>query len=205
MNYHNILHDDMRNGSGLRVVLFVSGCSNKCNGCQNPQTWDEKSGIEFDDDAKEEIMNELKHDYIDGITFSGGDPLYDNNVESVLSLCKKIKSDFPNKTIWLYTGYKFESILFPLVTDDLNMDRANLINNRRNIMNYVDILVDGKYDDELADVNYHWAGSTNQRVIDVQKSLKNKTVILFDKESAIYACYGYIKRLIASKLKGTMR
>lgn len=181
MNYHNILHDDMRNGSGLRVVLFVSGCSNKCNGCQNPQTWDEKSGIEFDDDAKEEIMNELKHDYIDGITFSGGDPLYDNNVESVLSLCKKIKSDFPNKTIWLYTGYKFESILFPLVTDDLNMDRANLINNRRNIMNYVDILVDGKYDDELSDVNYHWAGSTNQRVIDVQKSLKNKTVILFDK------------------------
>lgn len=181
MNYHNILHDDMRNGSGLRVVLFVSGCSNKCNGCQNPQTWDEKSGIEFDDDAKEEIMNELKHDYIDGITFSGGDPLYDNNVESVLSLCKKIKSDFPNKTIWLYTGYKFESILFPVVTDDFNIDRQNLIDNRRNIMNYVDILVDGKYDDELSDVNYHWAGSTNQRVIDVQKSLKNKTVILFDK------------------------
>lgn len=181
MNYHNILHDDMRNGSGLRVVLFVSGCSNKCNGCQNPQTWDEKSGIEFDDDAKEEIMNELKHDYIDGITFSGGDPLYDNNVESVLSLCKKIKSDFPNKTIWLYTGYKFESILFPVVTDDFNIDRQNLIDNRRNIMSYVDILVDGKYDDELSDVNYHWAGSTNQRVIDVQKSLKNKTVILFDK------------------------
>ena len=86
MNYHNILHDDMRNGEGLRVTLFVSGCNHKCEQCQNPQTWNPNSGIEFDEDAKQEIFEQLNHDYIDGITLSGGDPLYESNLNDIYHL-----------------------------------------------------------------------------------------------------------------------
>ena len=87
MNYHNITHNDMLNGDGLRTVLWVSGCSHKCPGCQNPQTWDINSGIPFDEKAKEEIFVSLKNDWIDGLTLSGGDPLHPNNYETILSLC----------------------------------------------------------------------------------------------------------------------
>ena len=92
MNYHNILHDDMRNGDGLRVVLFVSGCNHYCKNCQNPQTWDKDSGIEFDLAAKEEIFEQLNKDYISGITFSGGDPLHSNNLHEIYSLILEIKN-----------------------------------------------------------------------------------------------------------------
>lgn len=105
MNYHNITHDDMNNGDGLRVVLWLSGCSHKCKNCQNPQTWNSNSGILFDEDAKNEIFNELSKDYISGITFSGGDPLHENNLMDVANLIFKVKENFPKKTIWLYAQY----------------------------------------------------------------------------------------------------
>ena len=109
MNYHNITVDDMLNGDGLRTVLWVSGCMHHCRGCQNPQTWDAKSGIPFDEAAKEELFADLSRDYMDGITFSGGDPLCPANRETVGRLIAETRDRFPQKTIWLYTGDLFES------------------------------------------------------------------------------------------------
>lgn len=176
MNYHNILHDDMRNGDGLRVVLFTSGCIHHCENCQNHQTWDIASGITFDEEAKKEIMNELSNDYISGITFSGGDPLHDENLSEVFKLCNEIKERYPEKTIWIYTGYTWEDIV-----DDINNHGTSTALLRGSITFLADVLVDGKYIEELKDVNYPWAGSTNQRVIDVQKSIKESKVVLYTK------------------------
>lgn len=164
MNYHDIKHDDMNNGPGLRVTLFVSGCDHYCNGCQNPETWSTKSGIPFDDTAIEEIFKQLNNDYISGITFSGGDPLNANNRVEVCSLIHQIRLKYgKSKSIWIYTGYTWEEI----------------VNTLTPVLLGVDVLIDGMFDKDLADVNYHWAGSTNQRVIDVQRSLEEKKVILY--------------------------
>ena len=168
MNYLKIAYDDQLNGEGLRVVLFVSGCSHHCEGCQNPQTWDHRAGKKFDDKAIDKIFYYLSKDYIAGITLSGGDPLNDNNTKDILDLCKKIKSKYNNKTIWLYTGYTYEEVL-----ED---------STRKEIMNYIDVMVDGRFDKNLLDVNYPWAGSTNQRIIDVNKSIKNNEIILYKSE-----------------------
>ena len=104
MNYHNITKVDMLNGDGLRVVLWLAGCNHMCKDCQNPETWDECGGIPFDNYAKEELFEELGKDYVSGITFSGGDPLFPKNRDEVLSLLQEIDKKFPNKTIWMYTG-----------------------------------------------------------------------------------------------------
>lgn len=162
MNYHNITHDDMLNGDGLRVVLWVSGCVHRCAGCQNPMTWNADDGVLFDDKAKREIFEDLSHSYIDGITFSGGDPLHPNNIASITELIKEIKEKYPQKTIWLYTGASFEQI------KDLE------------IMSLINVLVDGEFEEDLKDNNFKWAGSTNQRVIDVQKSREEKRVVLYE-------------------------
>lgn len=180
MNYHNILHDDMRNGTGLRVTLFLSGCNHYCHNCQNPQTWDPVGGIEFDIAAKDEIFNQLSKKYTDGITFSGGDPLHYSNVEDVLDLCKEIKKYFPTKTIWLYTGCTWEEIFYPVVTDDLNPIRDKMLEERKKIVEMCNVLVDGKFVEDLADIKYHWAGSTNQRVIDVNKTITSGEIVLWD-------------------------
>lgn len=160
MKYHNITHEDMNNGDGLRVVLWLSGCEHHCQGCQNPMTWNPDDGLDFDLKAKQEIFDELSKDFISGITFSGGDPLHEKNREMVYSLCKEIKEKFPNKTVWIYTGYSWEDV------------------KQEEVMKFTDVLVDGKFVEELADKTFHWAGSTNQKVIDVQKTLKEGKVIL---------------------------
>ena len=163
MRYHNITKDDMLNGDGLRVVLWVAGCSHCCKGCQNPVTWDPNGGLEFDDAAKEEIFDQLSKPYISGITFSGGDPLHAANRVGVRTLMTEIHEKFPNKTIWLYTGDVWENVMHDPV------------------MKYVNVLVDGEYVDELRDTKLRWKGSSNQRVIDVQKSLQqtdHKTPVL---------------------------
>ncbi len=155
MRYHDITHDDMKNGDGLRVVLWVAGCSHCCKECQNPITWDPAGGLLFDDAAKKEIFDQLDKDYISGITFSGGDPLHAANRLEVRNLMCEIKEKYPNKTIWLYTGDTWENIM------------------HYSCMQYVDVLVDGEFKVELKDVTLKWKGSSNQRVIDVQKSLKS--------------------------------
>ena len=164
MQYHNITKDDMLNGDGLRVVLWVAGCGHACPGCHNPITWDENGGLPFDEAAKEEIFTELAKDYVSGVTFSGGDPLYPANREQVGALAREVHARFPEKTIWLYTGYSWEEIsALPL-------------------MQYIDVLVDGKFIADLKDTKLHWKGSFNQRIIDVQKSLQSSSLYLYHAE-----------------------
>lgn len=175
MNFHNITYPDMNNGNGLRVVLWLSGCSHHCQGCQNPQTWNPNSGIEFDENAEKELFEELSKDYISGVTFSGGDPLFENNLEEVYRLCKKIKSEYSNKTIWIYTGYTWEQLFPKVITDDFNIERTL----RQSIIELTDVLVDGRYEQDKRDVSYHWAGSTNQRIINIQETLDQNKIVLF--------------------------
>ncbi|MCR5107954.1 MAG: anaerobic ribonucleoside-triphosphate reductase activating protein [Lachnospiraceae bacterium] len=153
MRYHNITKDDMLNGDGLRVVLWVSGCNHCCEGCQNPVTWDPNGGLLFDEAAKQEIFEELEHDYISGITFSGGDPMHSANRMDVKELMKEIKEKYPDKTIWMYTGALWEEV----------KDSP--------IMPMVDVLVDGEFEIDKLDPKLLWKGSKNQRVIDVKKTL----------------------------------
>ncbi|HIV96897.1 MAG TPA: anaerobic ribonucleoside-triphosphate reductase activating protein [Candidatus Agathobaculum stercoravium] len=152
MRYHNITKDDMLNGDGLRVVLWVAGCAHACPGCHNPETWDAAGGIPFDQAAKDELFAELEKDYVSGVTFSGGDPLFPANRETVGALCREIRQRFPDKTIWLYTGYRWEQI-----------EELELIDT-------VDVLVDGRFEQALADTALHWRGSANQRLIDVKRT-----------------------------------
>ena len=181
INYHNITHDDMNNGDGLRVVLWLSGCSHHCYNCQNPQTWNPDNGIQFDKLAKQEIFNELSKDYISGITFSGGDPLHENNLDEVLKLVKEIRISFPDKTIWLYTGYDFDLLNSKYNEYKHTPFAANADEwlTRWEIISNVNVLVDGEYIDEQRDLTKKWAGSSNQRVIDVQQSLTQNKVLLY--------------------------
>lgn len=172
MNYHNITTDDMLNGDGLRTVLWVAGCSHHCPGCQNPITWDATGGIPFDDIAKKELFDDLKEDYIAGLTLSGGDPLYEDNLETIDTLIDEFHHTFSSskKTIWLYTGYTWNRLM-----NDPTLAK------RKAIVSKVDVVVEGPYIEEQRDVSLHWRGSANQRVIDVKQSLQQKEPILFCK------------------------
>lgn len=170
------------NGTGLRVCLWCSGCDHHCKNCQNPITWDPNDGAKFDIKAKNEIFNELSKDYISGITLTGGDPLHQKNLESVLDLVNEIRLSYPEKTIWLYSGYTWEQIMYPVVTNDFNPERDKFLKMRREIVKQCDVLVDGHYEEDKRDVTYHWAGSTNQRVIDVKKTLEQGSVILWENQ-----------------------
>lgn len=160
MNYHNITKDDMLNGDGLRVVLWVSGCNHQCEDCQNPVTWDLAGGLPFDEKAEEELFEALKKPYISGITFSGGDPLHQFNRQETFRLMKKVKETMPEKTVWVYTGFLWD--------DFKNTEE----------MKYVDVFVDGRFVKTLKDDNLQWVGSSNQRIIDVQQTLKTGKIIL---------------------------
>lgn len=170
----------MLNGTGLRVCLWCSGCNHHCKNCQNPITWDPNDGAKFDTKAKNEIFDELSKDYISGITLTGGDPLNENNLESVLNLVNEIRLSYPEKTIWLYTGYTWEQIMYPVVTDDFIPERDRLLKMRQDIVRQCDVLVDGRYEEDERDVTYHWAGSTNQRVIDIRRTLEQGSVVLWE-------------------------
>ncbi len=169
MKYHNITKADMLNGKGLRVVLWVSGCSHHCPGCQNALTWDENDGLPFDDDTISEIYHELDEDWCDGITLSGGDPLFLKNRKTIRDLVLNIKNLYPNKTIWSYTGYTFEEL----------MEQQEHDSDLRDILSCLDVLAEGRFIMKLADEKAHYVGSTNQRLVNVPKSLKNGKVVLW--------------------------
>lgn len=170
MNYHKIEKTSVANGTGIRVVLWVSGCSLHCKGCHNPETWCLNSGKLFDEEAKKELFDALDKPYIQGITLSGGHPLEDENAEEVYLLTKEIKEKFPDKDIWLYTGYTLEQIFPSVVTDNLDVNRFY----KQEIVKMCDVVVDGKYVEELRDITLKWKGSSNQRVIDI----KNKIILM---------------------------
>lgn len=148
MRFHNITYPDVNNGEGCRVTLWVAGCTHHCKGCHNPQTWSFKSGREFTEDIKNKLYNVLKLPYIKGITLSGGDPL--DSFDDIFELVKDIKNSFNNKDIWLFSGYTLEDIQ----NSDKNI-----------ILEYIDVLVDGEFKEELKDLTLKFRGSSNQRIL----------------------------------------
>lgn len=164
MRYHNITKDDMLNGEGLRTVLWVAGCNHNCKECHNPVTWDIRGGIPFDEAAKEELFQAIDKPYISGLTLSGGDPLHPDNREGISQLIGEFCDRFPNKSIWLYTGYQWSAI------------------SHLSCIKKVDVVVDGEFILSLHDPELPWVGSSNQRVIDVQHSLFTGSVVLHKTE-----------------------
>lgn len=162
MNYHKIEKYSTENGIGIRCVLWVSGCSLHCKGCQNPSTWDFDSGKPFDEKAKQELFEVLSKPYIHGLTLSGGHPLDDNNYQSVIDLVKEVKTQFPTKDIWLYTGYTLEEIYY---------------REKARILLYIDVLVDGPYIEDQRDISLSFRGSRNQRLINIQETLKQGQLV----------------------------
>lgn len=179
MNYASIRTLDISNGEGVGVALFVQGCPIHCYNCFNSEIWNFNGGKEWTKDVEREFLNLIKRPYITRVSFLGGEPLAEQNLNNVLKLVDKIRLLFPNKTIWLYSGYTWEQIMCPIVTDDINPERDNLIRKRIDIVSQCDILVDGKFVDELKNISLKWRGSSNQRVIDVRKSLKQGKVVLY--------------------------
>ena len=166
MNYEKVDKCSVSNGAGVRTVLWVSGCDIHCRNCHNQQTWDFNSGIPFTEDTMQEILYDLSKPYIKGCTLSGGHPLDPHNAPKVLEIVKRVKMVFPNKDIWIYSGYEWENI----IKDET----------LREILKYTDVLVDGAYVDELRDISLPFRGSSNQRIIDVPKSLEQNKVILWE-------------------------
>ena len=161
MNYISMTKAEIANGHGVRVALWVSGCDHHCENCQNPETWSCKAGKLFTEDDFHRLMNELSLPYYDGLTLTGGDPLHPANIDCIEYIVNKVKEVFPDKTIWCYTGYSFEDV------------------KNFNVMKHIDILIDGLFVQELRDITLRFKGSSNQRVIDVQKSLSSNEVVLW--------------------------
>ena len=163
MRYNKIRKMDISNGPGVRVSIFVQGCTFNCKNCFNPETHDFNGGEEFTDDTIEKVLSLCEKDYVEGLSILGGEPMHPKNLEGVTKLAKKFKQKFPNKNLWAWTGFLFDNYL-----------------KDKEISKYLDVLVDGQYMEELHDPTLKWKGSSNQRVIDVQKSLKEGKVILFE-------------------------
>lgn len=163
MNYIKISKYDTANGTGIGVVLWVSGCNCHCYGCHNPQTWSFSAGVPFTDGTMQELLEALNKPYISRITYSGGHPLDPQNVDTVTQIARTVRQQFPNKLQWLYTGYRWEDV------------------KEFEVIRYLDVLVDGRYEETQRDITLAFCGSRNQRVIDVQESIKQDTIILYSK------------------------
>ena len=165
MNYTRLLKADIANGPGFRLTLWVTGCMRKCPGCFNEEAQDPKFGQKFDEETKKKIFKELAEPTCDGLSLMGGEPLskVSDNRKQIIQLCKECKERFPEKDIWVWSGYTFEEIAG---------DKAMC-----GILNYVDVIVDGAFVESKKDLSCPWRGSSNQRVIDVKKTLERKSVI----------------------------
>ena len=161
MRYNLIRKMDISNGPGVRVSIFMQGCAFHCKNCFNPETWDFNGGKEeFTDATVKEVLDLCEPDYIKGLSILGGEPMHPNNIEGTTKLAKAFKERYPNKTLWVWSGFLFDKDL-----------------KDKEVLKYVDTLVDGQFVDELHDFTLQWRGSSNQRVIDVQESLKQGKVI----------------------------
>jgi len=169
MNYGEIKKVDIANGTGVRVSLFVSGCTHHCKGCFNPETWSFCYGREYTDETENEIMKALAPDYIEGLSLLGGEPFEPENQQILIGLMKRVKREHPKKNIWVYSGYTFEELTGKKCSRAFT-DRVG------EMLSMVDVLVDGEFIEELKDISLQFRGSSNQRLIDVKKSLENGTV-----------------------------
>lgn len=162
MRYNKIRKMDIANGPGVRVSIFFQGCAFHCEGCFNSETWDFNGGLEFTDKQIDEIIDIAKDDYISGLSILGGEPMHPKNIDATTRLAKKFKEVYPDKTIWAWSGFLFDEYL-----------------SDKEIVNYLDVLVDGQFDITKKDPRLKWKGSSNQRVIDVKKSLKKGSIVLY--------------------------
>ena len=176
MNCMQIDKASISNGTGVRVVLWCAGCTRQCRGCFNPETWDFNAGQPFDKGAKEYLFEKLNKPYIQGITFSGGHPLEYQNLPDVYDLIKEIKIKFPNKDLWLYTGYILTAHDFD-TSVDVCWDNGLLMNY---ILAMCDVVVDGPFIEEQRDFTLAFRGSKNQRLIDVKETIKQKQIVLHE-------------------------
>ena len=163
MRYNLIRKMDISNGPGVRVSVFMQGCSFHCKNCFNPETWDFEGGKEFNDETIEKILNLCGQNYVEGLSILGGEPMHPTNIEGTTKLAKAFKEKYPNKSIWVWSGFLYDRDL-----------------KDKEVLKYIDVLVDGQYVDELHDPTLKWRGSSNQRVIDVKKTLQNKDIVLYE-------------------------
>lgn len=163
MRYNKIRKMDISDGPGIRVSIFMQGCTFNCKNCFNQETHDFKGGEEFTDDVIAKVLDLASKNYIVGLSILGGEPMHPLNIKGTTKLAKAFKEHYPDKTIWAWTGYLFDEYLVD-----------------KEIVNYLDVVVDGQYIDELHDFTLKWKGSSNQRVIDVKKSLSSKKIVLVD-------------------------
>lgn len=171
MNYGNIKHYDIADGEGVRVTLFVSGCTNCCPGCFQPETWDFNYGKPYTKETEQEILEALKPGYIQGLTLLGGEPFEPENQRKLVHLLKKVKVTYPDKDIWSYTGF--------ILDQDLLEGGRRYCEVTDEMLSYIDVLVDGPFKQEQKNISLAFRGSENQRVIDLKKSLQEKEVILY--------------------------
>ncbi len=173
MFYGEIKKFDIADGLGVRVSLFVSGCRNKCKNCFNEVTWDFSYGKEFTLSTVNEIIEALSSDFVAGLTILGGEPFEIENQQAVLDLIKIVREKLPNKTIWIYSGFVYEELIGTIKSRASSSTALEILDN-------VDVLVDGKFVEELKDLTLHYHGSSNQRVIDMNKTNKCKKIVLYD-------------------------
>lgn len=163
MRYNKIRKMDISNGPGVRVSIFMQGCAFNCKNCFNPETHDFKGGLEFTDETIDKVLSLANYDYIKGLSILGGEPMHPVNIEATTKLAKAFKEKYPDKNIWVWSGFLFDKDL-----------------QDKEVLKYIDVLVDGQFVQELHNPTLKWRGSSNQRVIDVQKSLKRKKVVLIE-------------------------
>ena len=163
MRYNLIRKMDISNGPGVRVSIFMQGCEFHCKNCFNPETWNFDGGKEFNNNTINEVLDLCNKDYIKGLSILGGEPMHPRNIEATTSLAKAFKEKYPNKNLWVWSGFLFDKDL-----------------KDKEVLKYIDVLVDGQYKDELHDPTLNWRGSSNQRVIDVQESLKQNKIVLME-------------------------
>ena len=169
MNYADIKKIDVANGEVVRVSVFVSGCNHHCKGCFNQCAWDFNYGKKFTEKEEQQIIDYMNHDYISGLSLLGGEPLEPKNQEGLLPLVKKVKEKFPNKDIWCYTGFDFEK--------DVVEKMAKNNETTRELLKYIDIIVDGKFEEDKKDLKLQFRGSSNQKIVDVKKSLQTGQIV----------------------------
>lgn len=171
MNYAEIKTCDIANGPGVRVSLFVSGCTHRCKGCFNEIAWDFEYGKEFDEKTMDRLIEALRPDYVRGLTLLGGEPMEYRNQLGLLPFIRRVREELPNKDIWCFSGYLFDT--------QIRDEMCKKWEETGELLSYIDVMVDGKFVEELKDITLRFRGSSNQRIIDVQKSLAAGTVVMW--------------------------
>lgn len=178
MRYNQIRECDIANGEGIGIALFVQGCNFHCYNCFNKDTWDFNGGKEWTSEVEDKFIKLANRPHIKRISLLGGECLVDENLDGVLNLVNKMRILMPNKTIWIFSGYTWNQIMFPVITGEVNFQRDEIINKRKKIVSLCDVLIDGIYIESQRDTSLKWRGSKNQRVIDVKKTLQQGKIVL---------------------------